>query len=67
MIEITKYEAKQLRSQNPRIKITKTRHKLYVEELKSILEMLPNNLEAVESLKNINSKYNYNNDFNFEV
>lgn len=65
MIEITKYEAKELRSKNPKIKITKTRHKLYVEELKSILEMLPNNLEAVESLKNINSKYNYNSDFNF--
>lgn len=54
MIEITKNEEKFLMKKFPGIKITTTRHKRYVEERRSILEQLPNNKQAIESLNELN-------------
>lgn len=64
MIRINKTEAKYLRSIDPKIHITKTRHKLYVEEIKSVLEKLPNNFDAINALK---ERYSYNLKSDFET
>ena len=46
MIEITKREAIYLRKVIPNVHITRTTHKWYAEEIKSVLTQLPGNVEA---------------------
>lgn len=54
MIEITKNEATYLRKVIPGVHITRTTHKWYAEEIKSVLTQLPGNVEAEEALKELN-------------
>lgn len=53
MIEITKNEAMYLRKVMPNVHITRTTHKWYAEEIKSVLTQLPDNVEAIEALKEL--------------
>lgn len=65
MIEITKNEAIYLRKIIPNVHITRTTHKWYAEEIKSVLTQLPGNVEAEEALRELNRTHRTNS--NFEI
>lgn len=54
MVEITKNEATYLRKVIPNVHITRTTHKWYAEEIKSVLTQLPGNVEAEAALHELN-------------
>ncbi len=62
MIRITRNESLYLRKMIPNVHITRTTHKWYAEEIKSVLTLLPDNAEAVESLAELNRFYRQNYD-----
>ena len=65
MIEITKNEATYLRKIIPNVHITRTTHKWYAEEIKSVLTQLPGNVEAEEALRQFKRFHCTNS--NFEI
>ena len=65
MVEISKREAEYLRKVIPGVHITRTVHKWYAEEIKSVLTQLPGNPEAEEALKELNRTHPT--DSNFEM
>ena len=54
MVEITKNEATYLRKVIPNVHNTRTTHKWYAEEIKSVLTQLPGNVEAEAALREFN-------------
>lgn len=62
MIRVTRNEALYLRKMIPGVHITRATHKWYAEEVKSVLTLLPDNAEAVESLAELNRYYRKNYD-----
>jgi hypothetical protein len=63
MIEITKNEAAYLRKIIPDVHITRTTHKWYAEEIKSVLTQLPDNVEAKYALAELNNGHRTNSNF----
>lgn len=63
MIEINKNEAAYLRKVIPNVHITRTAHKRYAEEIKSVLTQLPGNVEAEAALKELNKFQRQNTGF----
>lgn len=63
MIEITKNEAAYLRTVIPNVHITRTTHKWYAEEIKSVLTQLPDNVEANYALAELNKGHRTNSNF----
>lgn len=65
MIEITRNEATYLRKIIPNVHITRTTHKWYAEEIKSVLTQLPGNVEAEAALRELSRAQRTNS--NFEI
>lgn len=60
MIRVTKNEAIHLRKMIPGVHITRTTHKWYAEETKRVLTQLPDNAEAVDSLRELEKFFRKN-------
>ena len=65
MIEITKNEATYMRKIIPNVHITRTTHKWYADEIKSVLTHVPGSVEAEEALRELNRTHRTNS--NFEI
>lgn len=50
MITVSKAEAKMIREKFPKVHMTKTVNHIMVDEIKAVLQVLPNNVDAQECL-----------------